>query len=107
MPMERQSASCAPDEALTPENAFYAQWAGSPPSQRFGVRFAGNRRRYQTDRESLRGPARYPGRIDRDLIDTSKEDPAAIRPLRHTPGGAFGSARYKLANRQDRGNTSA
>ncbi len=31
-----------------------------------------------------------------DLIDTTKESAAAIRALRHTPAGAFGSARYKL-----------
>src|ERR1700687_3425326 len=36
------------------------------------------------------------GALTEDLIDTSKESPAAIRPLCHTPGGAFGSCRYKL-----------
>ena len=36
------------------------------------------------------------GALTEDLIDTSKESAAAIRALRHTPGGAFGSARYKL-----------
>jgi ATP-dependent phosphofructokinase / diphosphate-dependent phosphofructokinase len=36
------------------------------------------------------------GALTEDLIDTSKESPAAIRALRHTPGGAFGSCRYKL-----------
>jgi ATP-dependent phosphofructokinase / diphosphate-dependent phosphofructokinase len=37
------------------------------------------------------------GALTEDLIDTSKESPAVIRGLRHTPAGAFGSARYKLA----------
>ena len=37
------------------------------------------------------------GALTEDLIDTSKESPATIRGLRHTPAGAFGSARYKLA----------
>jgi ATP-dependent phosphofructokinase / diphosphate-dependent phosphofructokinase len=37
------------------------------------------------------------GALTEDMIDTSKESAAAIRALRHTPGGAFGSARYKLA----------
>jgi 6-phosphofructokinase 1 len=37
------------------------------------------------------------GALTEDMIDTSKESVAAIRGLRHTPGGAFGSARYKLA----------
>jgi 6-phosphofructokinase 1 len=36
------------------------------------------------------------GALTEDLIDTGKESDAAIRALRHTPGGAFGSARYKL-----------
>jgi 6-phosphofructokinase len=36
------------------------------------------------------------GALTEDLIDTSKETPAAIRALRHTPAGAFGSCRYKL-----------
>jgi ATP-dependent phosphofructokinase / diphosphate-dependent phosphofructokinase len=54
---------------------------------------------------------RYPGKIGKvyagrhgiigalteDMIDVSKESRAAISALRYTPGGAFGSARYKLA----------
>lgn len=36
------------------------------------------------------------GALTEDLIDTSKESAAAIAGLRHTPGGAFGSCRYKL-----------
>ena len=36
------------------------------------------------------------GALTEDLIDTSQESTAAIRALRHTPSGAFGSCRYKL-----------
>lgn len=36
------------------------------------------------------------GALTEDLIDTSKESVGAIRALRHTPSGAFGSCRYKL-----------
>ncbi len=36
------------------------------------------------------------GALTEDLIDTGKETAAAIAALKHTPGGAFGSARYKL-----------
>src|SRR3569832_871176 len=36
------------------------------------------------------------GALREELIDTSKESTAAIRALCHTPGGAFGSAHYKL-----------
>ena len=36
------------------------------------------------------------GALTEDLIDTSKESIKDIAKLRHTPGGAFGSCRYKL-----------
>ena len=36
------------------------------------------------------------GALEEDLIDTSLESAADIAALRHTPGGAFGSCRYKL-----------
>jgi len=36
------------------------------------------------------------GALTEDMIDTNKESATAIAALRHTPGGAFGSARYKL-----------
>ena len=36
------------------------------------------------------------GALTEDMIDTNKESASAIAALRHTPGGAFGSARYKL-----------
>ncbi|UXZ55471.1 6-phosphofructokinase [Halomonas sp. 7T] len=36
------------------------------------------------------------GALTEDLIDVSQESDEAIAALRHTPGGAFGSCRYKL-----------
>lgn len=36
------------------------------------------------------------GALREDLIDTSKESASAITALAHTPGGAFGSCRFKL-----------
>ena len=36
------------------------------------------------------------GALTEDLIDVGRESRATIRALRHTPGGAFGSARFKL-----------
>lgn len=36
------------------------------------------------------------GALLEDLIDTSQESKSAISALKHTPGGAFGSCRYKL-----------
>jgi 6-phosphofructokinase 1 len=38
------------------------------------------------------------GALTEDLIDTSLEADAAIAALKHTPGGAFGSCRYKLGS---------
>ena len=36
------------------------------------------------------------GALTEDMIDTSKESARTIAALKYTPGGAFGSARYKL-----------
>jgi ATP-dependent phosphofructokinase / diphosphate-dependent phosphofructokinase len=36
------------------------------------------------------------GALTEDLIDVGRESGATIRALRHTPAGAFGSARFKL-----------
>ena len=41
------------------------------------------------------------GALREQLIDTSLESPAAIRGLRTTPSGAFGSCRYKLKSLDD------
>jgi 6-phosphofructokinase 1 len=38
------------------------------------------------------------GALTEDLIDTNIESEAAIAGLKHTPGAAFGSCRYKLAS---------
>ena len=36
------------------------------------------------------------GALTEDLIDTNRESAKAVAQLKHTPGGAFGTARYKL-----------
>lgn len=41
------------------------------------------------------------GVLREELIDTTRESTAAIRGLAHTPGGAFGSCRYKLGTLED------
>ena len=40
------------------------------------------------------------GALTEDLIDTSYESDEAIEALKHTPGGAFGSCRYKLKDEE-------
>jgi 6-phosphofructokinase 1 len=84
----------------TPKNAFYAQSGGVTAvinASACGV--------IETARSYPKRIAKvYAGRhgiigaLTEDLIDTSKESRAAIAGLRYTPGGAFGSARYKLAS---------
>lgn len=41
------------------------------------------------------------GALREELIDTSFESIADIKALRHTPGGAFGSCRYKLKSLEE------
>jgi 6-phosphofructokinase len=83
---------------MTPKNAFYAQSGGVTAvinASACGV--------LQTAREHPREIGNvYAGRngiigaLTEDLIDTSVESDAAIAALKHTPGAAFGSCRYKL-----------
>jgi len=41
------------------------------------------------------------GALHEELIDTSLESSVAISALKHSPGGAFGSCRYKMKNIND------
>lgn len=41
------------------------------------------------------------GALTEELIDTGKESAQQIAALRHTPGGAFGSCRYKLKSPEE------
>ena len=41
------------------------------------------------------------GALKEELIDTSKESAADVAALKHTPGGAFGSCRYKMKRYED------
>ena len=41
------------------------------------------------------------GALTEDMIDTSRESAKTIAGLRHTPGGAFGSARFKLKSLEE------
>jgi 6-phosphofructokinase len=81
-----------------PRNAFYAQSGGVTAvinASAAGVIEAARKHRKQIGKVYA-GRNGILGALNEDLIDTSKESPAAIRQLRNTPGGAFGSARYKL-----------
>jgi 6-phosphofructokinase 1 len=79
-------------------NAFYAQSGGVSAvinASACGVIEAA-RRQSRYIGKLYAGRHGIIGALTEDLIDTGKESAAAIRALRYTPGGAFGSARYKL-----------
>jgi 6-phosphofructokinase len=82
------------------KNAFYAQSGGVTAvinASACGVIETARRHSDKIGRV-LAGRHGIIGALTEDLIDTSKESRATIAALRHTPGGAFGSARYKLAS---------
>src|SRR5579862_8598127 len=81
-----------------PRNALYAQSGGVSAvinASACGVIETAQRARARIGR-IYAGRDGILGALTEDLIDLSRESPASIRALRHTPGGAFGSARYKL-----------
>ncbi len=82
-----------------PKNAFYAQSGGVTAvinASACGLLEAA--RRYpQKIAKVYAGRHGIVGALTEDMIDTSKETRKTISGLRYTPGGAFGSARYKLA----------
>ena len=85
------------------KNAFYAQSGGVTAvinGSACGV--------LQTARQHVKEIGKvYAGRngiigaLTEDLIDTSVESETAIAALKHTPGAAFGSCRYKLGSIQE------
>ena len=82
-----------------PRNAFYAQSGGVSAvinASACGVIETARKHRGKIGK-LYAGRDGIVGALTEDLIDTGKETAATIRALRHTPGGAFGSARYKLA----------
>jgi len=84
--------------AVRPKNAFYAQSGGVTAVINASACGVIETARKYPDHigKVLAGRNGILGALQEDLIDTSKESEEAIRALRHTPAGAFGSARYKL-----------
>jgi 6-phosphofructokinase 1 len=81
-----------------PRNAFYAQSGGVTAvinASACGVIETARRHRARIGRVYA-GRNGILGALDEDLVDTGREPASVIRRLRETPGGAFGSARYKL-----------
>ena len=83
---------------MKPRNAFYAQSGGVTAVINVSAAAVIETARQYPERigKVLAGRNGIIGALTEDLIDTSLESPGAIAALRHTPGGAFGSCRYKL-----------
>ena len=88
------------------KNAFYAQSGGVSAvinASACGVLQTARRQPGQIGKVYA-GRNGIVGALTEDLIDTSAEPDAAIAALKHTPGAAFGSCRYKLGSiHEDRG----
>jgi 6-phosphofructokinase 1 len=86
-----------------PRNAFYAQSGGVTAVINASACGVIETARKHKDRIGKVYAGRHGiiGALTEDLIDTSLESAADIRALRHTPSGAFGSARYKLKKFED------
>ena len=83
---------------MSKPNAFYAQSGGVTSvinASACGV-IESIRENRSTFGKLLAGANGILGALNEELIDTSLETKAAIANLRYTPGGAFGSCRYKL-----------
>ena len=80
-----------------PANAFYAQSGGVTSvinASACGVIETANKS--SKINKVLCGKNGILGALNEELFDTSKEKKSEIAKLRQTPGGAFGSCRYKL-----------
>ena len=84
--------------ATRPTNAFYAQSGGVTAviNTTACAVIQTARQHPETIGKVFAGRNGILGALTEDLIDTSLESDADIARLRHTPGGAFGSCRYKL-----------
>jgi len=83
---------------MTKRNAFYAQSGGVTAvinASAAGVIETARKHGKQIGKVYA-GRHGIIGALTEDLIDTSRESPASIKALKHTPSGAFGSCRYKL-----------
>jgi len=87
----------------TLKNAFYAQSGGVTAVINASACGVIETARKHSDKigKVYAGQNGIIGALQEELIDTSKETARAISGLRHTPSGAFGSARYKLKSLED------
>jgi 6-phosphofructokinase len=83
---------------MAAKNAFYAQSGGVTAVINASAAGVIETARQQTEKigKIYAGRNGIIGALTEDLIDTGKDSVEAIRALRYTPSGAFGSCRYKL-----------
>ena len=82
----------------TKKNAFYAQSGGVTSvinASAAGV-IESARKHKKYINKLYAGQNGILGALNQDLIDTSFETKSDIKNLKYTPGGIFGSCRYKL-----------
>lgn len=86
-----------------PKNAFYAQSGGVTAVINASAAGVIETARDYPDQigKVYAGRNGILGALHEDLIDTSVESASDIAALQYTPGGAFGSARYKLKGLED------
>jgi 6-phosphofructokinase 1 len=85
---------------MVSKNAFYAQSGGVSAvinASACGV-LESTRQQAEEIGKVYAGRNGIVGALTEDLIDTSLEAEVAIAALKHTPGAAFGSCRYKLGS---------
>ena len=85
------------------KNAFYAQSGGvtSVINATAGALILESKKYKSKIDNVLAGKNGILGALREDLIDTSKESLSSIKNLRNTPGGVFGSCRFKLKSLAD------
>mgnify|MGYP006094808825 FL=1 len=88
---------------MTKKNAFYAQSGGVTAVINASASGVIEACRQHSDKIGTvyAGQNGILGALHENLIDTSKETATAIAALKHTPGGAFGSCRYKMKDLKD------
>jgi 6-phosphofructokinase 1 len=88
---------------MAQQNAFYAQSGGVTAVINASAAGVIETARQHADKigKVYAGRHGIVGALTEELIDTSQESAAAMARLKYTPGGAFGSARYKLKSLEE------
>jgi len=88
---------------MAARNAFYAQSGGVTSVINASAAGVIEAARQHPDKigKVFAGKSGILGALNEELYDTSLESDTSIEALKHTPGGAFGSCRYKLKSLEE------